>query len=138
MARKLHILVVLWACIAVGLASIFGGMVACSTVEGHRAIEAAHPLSGCAELYEQAVDTGEGYPEQPCNDVPLAGDDVTRPERNSDDSRILHLNPLVWFAVVPPARYVNIRLQFAAADSYISSPPLPDDLERLGTIVLLI
>lgn len=137
MARRLHILMVLWACLSTGLAPLFGGMVSCSTVEGHQAIEPAHPLNGCPVLHAEAADADEGHPEQPCNDVRLAGNDLARPERSSDHSSVLHLNPAIWFGVVPALRTNSSQVPVAARTD-TSPPPLPSDLGRLSTIVLLI
>ena len=136
MFAKLHKFLAVLAVFGMVCAPVFAGKVACSTDNGHFAIEAAHDLTGCPETaadHAPVDDTPEKS--QPCDDRDLVGDLVSQSKTGcaSIDATCLTLSLIPASLSVPDcALFLSLRVPPPR-----SQPP-PADHDRLASVILLI
>lgn len=137
MLAKLHKFLAVLAIFGMVCTPVFAGMVACSTDNGHFAVEAAHDLTGCPENagagHAPVHDTPDNS--QPCEDRDLVGDLVSQSKTGcaSIDATCLTLSLIPASLAVPDyALFLSLRVPPP------SSQPPPADQDRLASIILLI
>ena len=137
MLAKLHKFLTALAVFGTVCTPVFAGKVACSTDNGHFAVEVAHDLTGCPETAGAGHAPVDDTPEksQPCEDRDLVGDLVSQSKTGgaSIDVTCLTLSLIPASLAVPDcALFLSLRVPPP------SSQPPPADHDRLASVILLI
>lgn len=135
MVRFARMLLAFCVCLSTACAPLLAGKVVCQTASGHLAIEPSHALTGCPATSDSEP---HGEEPEPCQDQTLGQADVVFRDTQASAFKLDHSKVVCWLAVIDSVLADSSTALTQRPALATHAPPLPADLQRLSTVILLI